>query len=157
MVGITERNQQKLELANAGFSLKYIDEWQPKATLYRHKPSYNAEGSVSEDIGTTVKGVPGEPGYVLRKAKIGLFPWAPGASCECQWCVGQRPGPTDSSVRQAADSVFAIVGSQLGNDVAQAVPAKPSISVYCPVCNAEIIGASRAGAQSKLRAHAKTH
>ena len=157
MVGITERNQQKLELVNAGFSLRYIDEWQPKATLYRHKPSYNVNGGVSEGVGTEVRGVPGNPDYVLRKSKIGLFPWMPSESCECQWCAGRRPGPTDESVRQAADNVSTIAGSRLGDDAVQAVPAKPSIGVYCPVCNVEIIGASRAGAQSKLRAHAKTH
>ncbi len=59
MVGITERNQQKLELTNAGFSLKYIDEWQPKTTLYRHKASYTSEGEISQDVGSMVKGVPG--------------------------------------------------------------------------------------------------
>ena len=86
MVGITERNQQKLEVTNAGFSLKYIDEWQPKTTLYRHKASYTAEGEISQDVGSTLKGVPGSPDYVLRKAKIGLFPWKPGDQCDCQWC-----------------------------------------------------------------------
>ena len=86
MAGITERNQQKNELANAGFTLRYIDEWQPKTTLYRHKPSYNIEGEITEDVGTTVRGVPGSPDYVLRKAKIGLFPWPPSESCTCRWC-----------------------------------------------------------------------
>ena len=86
MAGITERNQQKLELANAGFTLRYIDEWQPKTTLYRHKPIYNINRQISQDIGSEVKGVPGSPDYVLRKAKIGLFPWKPGEQCECQWC-----------------------------------------------------------------------
>ena len=23
---------------------------------------------------------------MLRKARIGLFPWKPAESCECQWC-----------------------------------------------------------------------
>ena len=41
MANITERNKQKVDLANIGFSMKYIDEWQPKTTLYRHKPTYN--------------------------------------------------------------------------------------------------------------------
>ena len=86
MVGITERNQQKLELTNAGFTLRYIDEWQPKTTLYRHKASYTVDGNLSEPVGSTTKGVPGNPDYVLRKAKIGLFPWKPGDQCDCQWC-----------------------------------------------------------------------
>ena len=86
MVGITERNKQRLELANAGFTMKYIDDWQAKTTLYRHKPSYNNEGEISGAVGTAITGVPGNPDYVLRKAKIGLFPWKPAESCECQWC-----------------------------------------------------------------------
>ena len=56
MAGITERNQQKMELVNSGFSLRYIDEWQPKTTLYRHKPSLNVEGVVVMDTGTPVTG-----------------------------------------------------------------------------------------------------
>ena len=85
--GITERNKQKVELINQGFSLRYIDEWQPKTILYRHKEAYNYEGDMTEAVGTFVPNVPGNPDYVLRKAKIGLFPWKPSSECECQWCI----------------------------------------------------------------------
>ena len=61
MTGITERNRQKNELASVGFSMKYIDEWQPKTTLYRHKPSYNVDGEMTGDVATAVNGVPGSP------------------------------------------------------------------------------------------------
>ena len=87
MAGITERNKQRNELAGIGYSLRYIDEWQPKTTLYRHKPSYYVNGEMDSDVGTAVKGVPGSRDYVLRKAKIGLFPWAPSENCNCQWCA----------------------------------------------------------------------
>ena len=87
MAGITERNRQKNELASAGFTLRYIDEWQPKTTLYRHKPSYGVDGEIMDGVGTLVKGVPGNPDYVLRKARIGLFPWPPSDSCGCKWCA----------------------------------------------------------------------
>ena len=90
MAGITERNRQKEELTNIGFSMKYIDTWQPKTTLYLHKPSYNVSGEISADVGTAVKGVPGNPDYVLRKARIGLFPWIPSETCTCKWCVSQQ-------------------------------------------------------------------
>jgi hypothetical protein len=103
MAGITERNRQKNELASIGFSLKYIDEWQPKTTLYRHKPSYNVDGEIAEDVGTSVKGVPGSPDYVLRKAQIGLFPWMPSDSCTCRWCVQRDPVP--QPVAQSAEKV----------------------------------------------------
>ena len=101
MAGITERNQQKMELVNSGFSMRYIDEWQPKTVLYRHKASLNVQGEVGRDIGTTLTGVPGNPDYVLRKAKIGLFPWKPGVSCDCKWCkdsyVEPEPEPEVNS------------------------------------------------------------
>ena len=86
MANITERNKQKVDLANAGFAMKYIDAWQAKTVLFRHKASVNSEGKISGAVGTTVTGVPGNPDYVLRKAKIGLFPWKPEESCTCQWC-----------------------------------------------------------------------
>ena len=87
MVGMTKRNQQKQQLVSAGFSLDYVDGWPPKTTLYRHKPSYDSEGNVSDEVGTYMSGVPGSPDYVLRKSRIGLFPWPPSNECECQWCT----------------------------------------------------------------------
>ena len=86
MANITERNKQKVDLANAGFAMKYIDDWQAKTVLFRHKASVNSEGKISGAVGTTITGVPGNPDYVLRKSKIGLFPWKPEESCTCQWC-----------------------------------------------------------------------
>ena len=113
MVGITERNRQKNELASIGFSLKYIDEWQPKTTLYRHKPSYTVSGEMAEDVGSVVKNVPGSPDYVLRKARIGLFPWMPGDTCTCKWCLeGRQPG---EPVQQASqDTPGAAEGQRVG-------------------------------------------
>ena len=90
MAGITERNQQKQELMQTGFSMQYIDEWQPKTTLFRHKESYNTNGEVDSEVGTTVKNVPGNPDYVLKKAKIGLYPWPPSEACTCKWCASNR-------------------------------------------------------------------
>ena len=100
MAGITERNRQKDELTSIGFSMKYIDEWPPKTTLYRHKPSYTVSGEIAADVGTAVTGVPGSPDYVLRKSRIGLFPWIPSESCACKWCV-ERRGTQDTVVAHA--------------------------------------------------------
>ena len=91
MTNISERNHQKNELANLGYSLKYIDEWSPKITLYRHRPARNQDNVIVEQVGTFIEGVPGEPSYVLKKAKIGLFPWKPNEGCTCQWC-NERKG-----------------------------------------------------------------
>ena len=103
MTNISERNHQKNELASLGYSLKYIDEWAPKITLYRHKPACNQDGLIVEETGTLVKGVPGEPSYVLKKAKIGLFPWKPDEGCTWQWCnERQGEGAAKAQVAEAA-------------------------------------------------------
>jgi hypothetical protein len=103
MTNISERNHQKNELASLGYSLKYIDEWAPKITLYRHKPAYNQDGLIVEEVGTFIKGVPGEPSYVLKKAKIGLFPWKPNEGCTCKWCQERGgEGAVEAPVAEAA-------------------------------------------------------
>ncbi len=130
MAGITERNQQKMELVNSGFSMRYIDEWQAKTVLYRHKASLNVQGEVVRDIGTTLTGVPGNPDYVLRKAKIGLFPWKPGVSCDCKWCK-------DSYVEPAPEPE---VNSEM-------------VTKTCEECGFIAEAANLAGASSKLTFH----
>ena len=130
VTGITERNKMKVELANLGYSLKYIDEWQPKTTLYRHKKAYNNEGDVTDDIGTSVSNVPGNPDYVLRKARIGLFPWKPSESCECRWCK-------DSYVEPQPEP-------EVNSDMA---------TKTCELCGFTAEAANLAGASSKLTFH----
>ena len=98
MAGITERNQMKNELAGMGYSLRYIDEWQPKARLYRHKASYNVEGVIADKVGTYMDNIPGNPDYVLKKSKIGVFPWPPSEACTCKWCVERRGTQQDTVV-----------------------------------------------------------
>ena len=105
MAGITERNRQKNELAGIGYSLRYIDEWQPKARLYRHKASHNIEGGIADAVGTYMDNVPGNPDYVLRKSRIGLFTWPPSETCTCKWCVerkqaGDRLGSDDEGAAE---------------------------------------------------------
>jgi hypothetical protein len=107
MAGITERNQMKNELIGMGYSLKYIDEWQPKTKLYRHKAAYNSEGTMMEGVGTFISNVPGNPDYVLRKAQIGLFPWTPSDSCSCRWCAERNPAsqPVAPSAEKVMEKV----------------------------------------------------
>ena len=76
----------KKELVDIGYSLKYMDEWQPKTTLYRHKPALDIKGNIVFDVGTFLEIVHGSPDYTLKKAKIGLFQWPPSDTCECRWC-----------------------------------------------------------------------
>ena len=137
VTGITERNKMKTELASLGYSMKYIDEWQPKTTLYRHKPSYNIAGEVSEGIGTTTKGVPGNPDYVLRKAHIGLFPWPPTEKCECKWCAERLVTTLSNVVEEQAEELEPIA--------------------ICRECKQEFSSSTDAGALSMLRVHSKVH
>ena len=114
MAGISERNIQKQELVDAGYSLRYIDEWQPKATLYRHKPSYNTEGQVVADVGTSVSGVPGSPDYVLRKSRIGLFPWMPSETCTCRWCNERNSqAPKQEPEQEVEEPIFSGTASEV--------------------------------------------
>jgi len=129
VTGITERNKMKMELANLGYSLKYIDDWQPKTTLYRHKKAYNNEGDVTDDIGTSVSNVPGNPDYVLRKARIGLFPWKPNESCECKWCQ-----ETDWEEKEPE-----------------------MVQGFCDVCGFEVEARNNAGVSSKLTFHKRAN
>ena len=133
MAGITERNKQKVELANAGFTMSYIDDWQPKTTLYRHKASFNVQGEIVRGVGTAIKGVPGSPDYVLRKSKIGLFPWKPSATCECKWC------------RESFTEAEAIV-----EEVKEVID---SAAKTCEICGFVAEAKNSAGASSKLTFH----
>ena len=137
MAGITERNQQKVELANSGFSMRYIDDWQPKTTLYRHKPSLNVQGEVVMDTGTPVIGVPGNPDYLLKKAKIGLFPWKPGSECDCQWC-GESFAKAEVVVDKPTKSI--------------------AVTETCKACGFKMEAKNKLGLSSKIRSHnSKVH
>ena len=97
MVTTTERQELRRELVSQGYSWEYIDTWQPKTTLYRHAPGRNNVGDIVFPIGTAIKGVPGNPDYVTKKAKLGMLPVAPSDSCECRWCVESRTSNVESS------------------------------------------------------------
>ena len=81
-----ERTELRNELVSQGYAWEYVDEWQPKTTLYLHRAKKNQVGEEVIPVGTKISGVPGNPDYVLRKSKIGLFQWPPSDTCECQWC-----------------------------------------------------------------------
>ena len=103
MAGITERNKLKNDLAGIGYSLKYIDEWQPKTRMYRHKASYNVNGAMMEGVGTYIDNVPGNPDYVMKKSRIGLFVFPPSDTCECRWCVERMNGAPQEEPEQEAE------------------------------------------------------
>ena len=87
MVIYKDRNSTRQELVSAGYAWEYMDSWQPKTTLYRHADGLNVQGEVVHPYGSTIEGVPGNPDYVLRKARIGFFPYPPNEHCNCKWCT----------------------------------------------------------------------
>ena len=83
-----ERSDMMAELASTGYSVRDIDSWPPKTTLYRHTPMMNGDAVVKE-VGDEVRNLPGSPGYILQKSKIGLLQWPPSDTCQCRWCTAR--------------------------------------------------------------------
>ena len=101
-IATNERTALRQELVSQGYSWKYIDEWQPKVTLYRHRELTNPSGETVSPVGAVLANLPGSPDYVNRKARLGLFPWKPGTNCECRWCAKNQP---EQEVPSVAESI----------------------------------------------------
>tara|TARA_R110000765_G_scaffold366568_1_gene456693 strand:- start:111 stop:530 length:420 start_codon:yes stop_codon:yes gene_type:complete len=135
MVTTKERTEIRAELVGQGYSWEYIDGWQPKITLYRHREIKNGEVVVSP-VGTKLENLPGNPDYVLRKSKLGLLPYPPSDTCECRWCE-VRSVKIETEVKEDKEE---------------------SVSEYisCQECDEEISASTKAGALSRLRTHVKS-
>ena len=94
-IGTRERIELRDELTSQGYHWDYIDEWQPKVTLYRHRALVSPSGDLVSQVGTALHNLPGNPDYVSKKTRIGLFTWPPSDSCRCRWCMASKP-TTDS-------------------------------------------------------------
>ena len=79
-----ERTELRNELVSQGYAWEYVDEWQPKTTLYLHRAKKNQSGEEVIPVGTKISGVPGNTDYVARKARIGILPYPPSDTCECK-------------------------------------------------------------------------
>ena len=131
-----ERTELRNELVGQGYSWEFVDEWQPKITLYRHAPKANTEGVVVSEVGTSVR-LPGNPVHALRYARRGMLPYPPSEVCECKWCA----------VRNVhAEQVVEEEENVLEKE-----------SVFCQDCGKSISALTKAGALSKMRVHVKTH
>ena len=85
-IGTRERIELRDQLTSQGYHWNYIDEWQPKVTLYRHTPMMSTSGEQVSPAGTALRNLPGNPDYISKKARIGLFTWPPSDTCVCRWC-----------------------------------------------------------------------
>ena len=93
-IGTKERTEMRDKLVSQGYDWKYIDEWQPKVTLYRHCPVYSPSGAETSPRGAAIHNLPGNPDYVHKKTRIGLFTWQPSDTCTCHWCVEESKAST---------------------------------------------------------------
>ena len=141
MVTTRDRQDLRQELVSRGYSWEYVDEWQPKVTLYRHAALLNASGEEIKPAGTAVKGLPGNPDYALKKSRLGMLPFPPSDTCSCRWCGNNE---TEDVKVETSEPEF-----------------KPSTrtlaSALCPDCSFKVTAATQSGAASKMRAHVKTH
>ena len=103
-IGTRERIQLRDELTSQGYHWNYIDEWQPKVTLYRHRALVSPSGDLVSPVGTALHNLPGNPDYVSKKMRIGLFTWKPGEGCSCRWC-NQK---VTEEVRQEVDDPVSV-------------------------------------------------
>jgi len=98
-----ERTELREELVGQGYSWEYIDEWQAKTSLWRHRAQVSPSGEVVSEVGTKLDNLPGDPAYVNSKARQGLLRWPPGDSCSCRWCA-QRKGESPTQEATAPDT-----------------------------------------------------
>ena len=133
-----ERSELRDELVGQGYSWEYVDEWQPKTTLYLHRAKTDQNGTEVTPIGTKIAGVPGNPDYVARKARIGMLPYPPSDTCECRWCV-----VSSVDKEQVVDSD-------------EKVDEMPE-SATCSECGKVERALTSQAALMKIRVHLKTH
>ena len=132
-----ERTDLRKELVSQGYAWEYVDEWQPKTTLYLHAPKLNEQGDVVKPAGSKVENLPGSPDYVLGKARLGMLPYPPSSTCECRWC--------------AVYNVKAEVKTESEDGKVE------EESVVCQDCGDSVSALTKAGALSKMRVHMKVH
>ena len=94
-----ERTELRKDLVGQGYHWDYIDEWQHKVSLYRHRAMISPSGELVSAVGTKLDNLPGNPDYVNRKGRQGLYPWPPGDTCTCRWCATREP------ISQASQSI----------------------------------------------------
>ena len=119
MVNLSDRQRMRQELVAVGFAWEYID-----------------SGEETFPVGSSIKGVPGSPDYVLKKARLGMFPFLPSDTCECRWCKARSVNveiPTEPK------------------------KVEPQETVMCQECGEEVSAVTKAGALSRLRVHTKSH
>ena len=66
-----------------------------------------------------------------------MFPFLPGDTCECRWCVNHKVWDTELPTEPEKT--------------------QPQETVMCQECGEEVTAVTKAGALSRLRVHTKSH
>jgi len=125
------RAEVRQELTSLGYSAQYMNSWQPKVTMYLHKPIVNDAGTITLPVGTPMLNQPGYPDHVARKSRLGWLTWEPSADCKCKSCR-ERPVEID------------VVPTETEAD---------TVSLKCDLCDFVSESVSNLGAHSRLRGH----
>jgi len=83
---LAERNRLKAELRKMGIKGEYLDSWQPREDLWRHKPQLNNNGKEIKPAGAVVPNQPSDLDHKMRLAIRGILPWKPDKTCMCKGC-----------------------------------------------------------------------
>ena len=119
-IGTKERTELRDEITSQGYSWEYIDEWQPKITLYRHCDKLSPDGAMVSPLGAALKNVPGNPDFVNKKAKIGLFAWKPSEACTCRWCNERNSlAPKEEPEQEVEEPTFSGTATEVLTQMGQ--------------------------------------
>jgi len=108
MTTAQDKVRQKADLAAKGYSIQYINSWQPKVDMWWHRDWLNLEGEVVKSAGTLVPNQPGNPDTQMRLSTRGLLPWKPGEDCLSRTATNGEKGCKGCRDRRDAQ-VFAPV------------------------------------------------
>lgn len=81
-----ERSRLKEELGKLGIQGDYLESWQRREDLWRHRPQLNISGIESKPAGTVVPNQPSDMDHKYRLAVRGVLPWKPSRACACKAC-----------------------------------------------------------------------
>jgi hypothetical protein len=71
-------------------------------------------------LGAALKNVPGNPDFVNKKAKIGLFAWRPSETCTCRWCNERNSlAPKEEPEQEVEEPTFSGTATEVLTQMGQ--------------------------------------
>ena len=146
-----ERQQLKRELGKLGIRGEYLEGWQPREDLWRHKPGLNNFGKEVKPVGSVVANQPSDWDHKLRLAVRGTLPWRPTRDCQCKAC---RERDWDKVVIDEEGQISMIAEEEVSPFQAFEDPPKPIVpdETKCPDCDF-VVRADSKSPKASLRFH----